>query len=144
MFRSAISLCLVSLLVGRIVAQAPQPQEKSEEQARGGKSYFGDVQFLFKTYQDCSASDLNTCLKLRLYSILDRVARSNKDLKLTEGITFARDVDAPVDSTPVKTEKEIEAALPRSLEDKDSSLNSLIFDKIMSFFKGHTLQVSKT
>jgi hypothetical protein len=142
MFRKAISLCLVSLIVGRIVAQVPQPQEKSEEAPRAAKSYFGDVQFLFKTYQDCSVGDLQTCLKLRLFTILDRVARSNKDLKLTEGITFARDADTPVDTTPVKTEKEIEAALPRSLDDKDSSLNSLIFDKIMSFFKGHTLQVS--
>jgi hypothetical protein len=90
-------------------------------------------------------SKLIKTVRLVIYkhvSILDRVARSNKDLKLTEGITFARDADTPVDTTPVKTEKEIEAALPRSLDDKDSSLNSLIFDKIMSFFKGHTLQVS--
>jgi hypothetical protein len=102
----------------------------------------GDFKFLYKTYADCASAELSTCLKLKLFTMLDRVARSLNDVKVTEGVQFTRDPEAPVDETPAKTEKEIEAELPRSLEAKNGQLNSLLFDKVMSFFQSHTLQVS--
>lgn len=133
-------LCVVSVAFGHSAHLNKIDDEES--QPRKASSYFGDIKYLYKTYQDCSAADLSTCLKLKLFTIIDRVARSDSDFKVYEGVTFVRDGEEPVDETAPKTEKEIEASLPRSLDDKEQSLNSLIMDKIMSYFGSHTLKVS--
>lgn len=133
-------LCVVSVAFGHSAHLNKIDDEES--QPRKASSYFGDIKYLYKTYQDCSAADLSTCLKLKLFTIIDRVARSDSDFKVYEGVTFVRDGEESVDETAPKTEKEIEASLPRSLDDKEQTLNSLIMDKIMSYFGSHTLKVS--
>lgn len=117
--------------------------DDDESQPRKASSYFGDIKYLYKTYQDCSASDLSTCLKLKLFTIIDRVARSNNDFKVYEGVSFVKDEEEQPEESVPKSEDEIEASLPRSLEDKEQSLNTLIMDKIMSYFGSHTLKVRK-
>lgn len=132
-------LCVISAAL----AHSAHLNKVDEEESRPRKasSYFGDIKYLYKTYQDCSASDLSTCLKLKLFTVIDRVARSNSDFKVYEGVTFVKDGEEETDDSVPKSEFEIEASLPRSLEDKDQTLNSLIMDKIMSYFGSHTLKV---
>ncbi|GLV32670.1 Osiris 8 [Carabus blaptoides fortunei] len=92
-----------------------------QETARADESSFAsDLRFLYKIYQECSVTDLSTCLKLKLVTAMDRASRS-----------------FPV----VQSEAEIEASLPRALNDREDALNSLILDKIFDFFQTHTLQV---
>lgn len=136
---SVTLLCLFSVAFGHSAHLNKVYDEES--QPRKASSYFGDIKYLYKTYQDCSASDLSTCLKLKLFTIIDRVARSNSDFKVYEGVTFVKDGEEQVDESAPKSEDEIEASLPRSLEDKEQSLNTLIMDKIMSYFGSHTLKV---
>ncbi|XP_058463987.1 uncharacterized protein LOC131438168 [Malaya genurostris] len=116
------------------------PQQQQQQTPRSG-SYLGEIKYLYKTYSDCANADVSTCLKMKLYTILDRVARSLKDFKISEGVKFVRDQEVPIDSTPVKTEAQLELELPRSMNEKERSLNSMLFDKVLSFFQTHTLQV---
>ncbi|KAL1397176.1 hypothetical protein pipiens_009957 [Culex pipiens pipiens] len=116
-------------------------QQDGQQQTPRSGSYLGEIKYLYKTYQDCASSDVSTCLKLKLFTILDRVARSLKDFKISEGIKFVRDQEVPIDSTPVKSEAQLETELPRSMDEKERSLNSMLFDKVLSFFQTHTLQV---
>lgn len=132
-------LCVISVALAHSVHL--NKVEDEESQPRKASSYFGDIKYLYKTYQDCSASDLSTCLKLKLFTVIDRVARSNSDFNVYDGVTFVKDGEEETDNSAPKTETEIEASLPRSLEDKDQTLNSLIMDKIMSYFGSHTLKV---
>lgn len=118
-------------------------QQDGQQQTPRSGSYLGEIKYLYKTYQDCASSDVSTCLKLKLFTILDRVARSLKDFKISEGIKFVRDQEVPIDSTPVKSEAQLETELPRSMDEKERSLNSMLFDKVLSFFQTHTLQVSR-
>lgn len=135
-------LCVISAAFGHSAHLNKVDDEES--QPRKASSYFGDIKYLYKTYQDCSAADLSTCLKLKLFTVIDRVARSTSDFRVYEGVTFVRDGEEETDETAPKTESEIEASLPRSLDDKESTLNSLIMDKIMSYFGSHTLKVIKS
>jgi Protein of unknown function (DUF1676) len=138
---SVTFLCVISVAVAHSAHFSKVDEE--EIKPRKASSYIGDVKFLYKTYQDCASSDLSTCLKLKLYSVIDRVARSSADFKVYEGVSFVKDEEEQIDDVaPPKTEDEIEASLPRSLEDKEQSLNTLIMDKIMSYFGSHTLKVS--
>lgn len=106
------------------------------------RSYFGDAKYLLKTYQDCASQDLSTCLKLKLYSVIDRVARSNSDFNVYEGVTFVKEENAEEEQAPAKSEGEIEASLPRSLDDKEQTLNQMIMDRVLSYFDSHTLKVN--
>lgn len=131
-------LCVISVALGHSAHH--NKVDDDESQPRKASSYFGDIKYLYKTYQDCASEDLSTCLKLKLFTVIDRVARSNSDFKVYDGVTFVKDGEDTDDSEP-KSEIEIEASLPRSLEDKEQSLNTLIMDKIMSYFGSHTLKV---
>jgi hypothetical protein len=135
---SVTFLCLISVAFGH---SAHFNKVDEESQPRKASSYFGDIKYLYKTYQDCSSSDLSTCLKLKLYSIIDRVARSNSDFKVYDGVTFVKDGAEQIDETSPKTEDEIEASLSRSLEEREQTLNTLIMDRIMTYFGSHTLKV---
>jgi hypothetical protein len=129
LFCTITFVCIISLAVAR----------DEDNQAR---SYFGDAKYLLKTYQDCASQDLSTCLKLKLYTVIDRVARSANDYKIYDGVTFVKEegtVDEDV-SAP-KSESEIDASLPRSLDDKEQTLNQMIMDRVLSFFDSHTLKV---
>lgn len=103
--------------------------------------YLDDARYIFKTYQECASQDLSTCLKLKLYSVIDRVARSNSDFKVYEGVTFEKEEGAADEEQPTKSEQEIEASLPRSLDDKEQTLNQMIMDRVLSYFDSHTLKV---
>ncbi|XP_053670579.1 uncharacterized protein LOC128720904 [Anopheles nili] len=121
-------------------SEGSQQQQQQQQTPRAG-SYLGEIKYLYKTYQDCASGDVSTCLKLKLFTILDRVARSTKDFKLSEGVRFVRDQDSTLDASPLRTEAQLEQELPRSLDEKERSLNSMLFDKVLSFFQSHTLQV---
>lgn len=105
------------------------------------RSYLGDAKYIFKTYQECASQDLSTCLKLKLYSVIDRIARSNSDFQIYDGVVFEKEEGAAAEEEQPKSESEIEASLPRSLDDKEQTLNQMIMDKFLSYFDSHTLKV---
>ncbi|XP_021918893.1 uncharacterized protein LOC110829472 [Zootermopsis nevadensis] len=107
-------------------------------------SFLGtDLRFLFRIYNDCSQRDMSSCLKMKLVTALERASKSQSDFKVIEGVTFTRDPsavsDKSVDGKPI-SEEELEASLPRGLQDKEDLLDGLIMEKIMGFFRSHTLQ----
>lgn len=112
--------------------------------ATGNGNVFGDLRQMYQIYKECADEDLSSCLKVRLLSVIDRVSRSVQ-LNVADGVTFVQDdpiSEANVASDePPKSLQEIEASLPRSLEDKEDALNAMIFDKVVKFFQSHTLKL---
>lgn len=115
--------------------------ELNETPESSGRSYKykNDLKFLYNTYQECSNSELSSCLKMKLIEIVDRVARAKSVINVVDGISFVKDSDKQDDEQ--KSLDDIKSQLPRSLEDKERALNNILFNKLMSFVKGHTLQV---
>lgn len=117
--------------------------DNSIEQKRSfrsdANSIFSDLKFVYRVYEDCSAKDLSSCLKMKIITALDRADRSLSELKLADGISFVRDSSVKEDSTPM-SENEIEASLSRSIDSREDSLNQLMFDKMMQFLQSHVLQ----
>lgn len=116
----------------------PHEEARAEESSA---SYLGDFKFMYKVYQECAATDLTSCLKLKLIAAMDRAARSFAQVPIFDGVSFVKEPNAAPESTAAVTEADLEAQLPRSLEERDSALNNLIFKKIGSFLESHTLQV---
>lgn len=101
---------------------------------------FGDLRYVYQVYKECSGAELSPCLKLKLLSAIDRVSRSVQ-LNVADGVTLVQDESAANESEPEKSLQEIEASLPRALEDKEDALNGMIFDKVAKFFQSHTLKL---
>lgn len=99
-----------------------------------------DIRFLYRLYEECSDADLSTCLKIKLFIAMDRAARSMSSLKIIDGVSFERDPTIPYEATKPVFEKELEATLPRSLEDRENILDNLILDKLYSFLNTYSLQ----
>lgn len=122
----------------------PPTTSTDQEKSSSASSILSDFGGLYKMYQSCSNMDVSVCLKLKLLGVLDNASRSIKDIELFDGVKFIHaddDHDSIVETTTV-TEDELIKQLPRSLEDKENALTSLIWNKIVSFFQRHTLQVS--
>ncbi len=110
----------------------------------GDTSILSDFGALYKMYQTCSNMDVSVCLKLKLLGVLDNASRSMKDIEILDGVKFIQaEADENDVTEPLVTEDELVKQLPRSLEDKESALTSLIWNKVVSFFQRHTLQVSQ-
>lgn len=116
--------------------------EEVPKSASTGDSIWGDFDFVYRTYQDCSSGDLSVCLKLKLVSALDGAVRSMRNVDVVEGIKFVGlDKDDEFVSSSAMSENDILATLPRSVEGRESVLTSMIWDKLSSFFQTHTVQV---
>lgn len=111
----------------------------ASESAGRSYRYKNDLKFLYNTYQECSNSELSSCLKLKLIEVVDRIARGRSDIKIVDGISFVKDTNEQAEETA--NVEDIKNQLPRSLDEKERALNNILFDKLMSFVKGHTLQV---
>lgn len=140
-FKCAVLALTLSVAYARTAASnqnaLPQEAARSEE----SNSFYSDIKFMYKVYQECSAVDLSSCLKLKLISAMDRVARAYSEVPIFSGVTFVKDVNATPEAT-TKSEAEIESSLPRAITERENALNSMITDKIFHFFETHTLQVS--
>ena len=140
--------CSVYLAILLAVASArsaetnPATNSINGETARstGSSNVFGDLRQMYQIYKECADEDLSSCLKVRLLSAIDRVSRSAQ-LNIADGVTFVQDDPISSADEPPKSLQEIEAGLPRALDDKEDALNTMIFDRVMKFFQSHTLKL---
>ncbi|XP_012522909.1 uncharacterized protein LOC105828892 [Monomorium pharaonis] len=137
-------VCLAVLLTAvsaRSAETNPAVNSINEQQtARSNNGIFGDLRSIYLLYKECSSRELDSCLKLKLLSAIDRVSRMSQ-LHVTDGVTLVRDESITNESEPEKSLEEIEASLPRALDDKENVINNMIFDKIAKFFQSHTLKL---
>lgn len=105
-------------------------------------TYLNGLRYAQKVYRECSNEDLSSCLKLKLIGILDNFSKVYKEVPLINGVTFVRESNEITEETI--SVNQIEATLPRSLNEKEEALNGIILNKIMNFFQTHKLQVSTT
>jgi len=137
--------CLAVLLAtasARSAESNPKSNSINEQQTARSSSggMLGELRYVHQVYKECSGAELSPCLKLKLLSAIDRVSRSAQ-LNVAEGVTLVQDESTSNESEPERSLQEIEANLPRALDDKEDVLNGMIFDKIVKFFQSHTLKL---
>ncbi|KAJ8952316.1 hypothetical protein NQ318_017210 [Aromia moschata] len=143
LFKCTIILTtLVVTALARTAGTSQNTIHDASPRSEESNTYFGDLRYVYKVYQECSATDLVSCLKLKLIAAIDRAARAYPEIPLFDGVTFVKDPKAAEGTTEdPKTEADIEASLPRALEERDDALNNLMTNKIANFFETHTLKV---
>lgn len=101
-----------------------------------------DVSSMWSKYANYSSSDISVFLKMKLLSSIDSVA--NKNFELGNGIRFVRDGSADDEVNEEFNENAILKSLPRTLNEREDILSSMIWKRIGKLMRSHTLQVSKT
>lgn len=97
------------------------------------------VKYLMRIYEDCHRADgVLPCLKKKAILFFDRAARMEA-IPVIDGIDVVKTSEPDV--KPI-SENEIEANLPRNLEDKDQALSGMLWDRIASFANSRTIQLS--
>lgn len=149
---ACINVCLALLvaLASARSADTNSPSNSIDEEtaarsASGNNGIFGDLRYVYQVYKECSSNELSTCLKLKLLTAMDRVARSVQ-VDIADGVTLEKDINNLTDNNQEapRSVQEIKATLPRSLDDREDTLNSMIFEKIVNFFQTHTLKLKLT
>ncbi|XP_069681131.1 uncharacterized protein [Periplaneta americana] len=103
---------------------------------------------LYKLYHKCMRKDATTtmeeCLSTQVVVLMDQMVHKDR-VPIVEGIEM---VSKPKQSgrsfgqeAQPLTEETLEATLPRSLEARQETLDSLIVDRASNFFQSHTLHV---
>ncbi|KAG7297266.1 hypothetical protein JYU34_019212 [Plutella xylostella] len=123
---------LVLTLAAAVAARTATTNQNTVDEPRSSDdSVLGDLKIAYETYKECTGSELGQCLKVKLAKALTRISKSD-ELSLIGGVTITKDKDARV-------EADVEESVPRSLD--ESSLDSLIMDKIVGFMQSHTVQI---
>nr|XP_012228120.1 PREDICTED: uncharacterized protein LOC105675499 [Linepithema humile] len=137
-----VCLAVLTAVSARSAETNPTSNSINEQQTArsSGNGIFGELRHVYQVYKECSAAELSPCLKLKLLTAMDRISRSAQ-LNVAEGVTLVQDEPIANESEPEKSVQEIEASLPRALEDKEDALNGMIFDRIVKFFQSHTLKL---
>ncbi|KAE8737060.1 hypothetical protein FOCC_FOCC017481 [Frankliniella occidentalis] len=101
----------------------------------------GAVRMLRRVYLECRDDDLSSCLKVQMVRAMDRVARSTRKVALAAGVTLERDADAPEQPTAsATTADDLEHSLPRSLPERERSLDKLILERLYGFLQNYSLR----
>lgn len=102
-----------------------------------------DISSIYQKYNNYTGSDISVFLKMKLLQGIDSVAK--KDLDFGGGIRFVRDDSSPSegDDSDELSENAILKSLPRTINEKEDILSSLIWKRISKLMRSHTLQVSR-
>ncbi|XP_055850379.1 uncharacterized protein LOC129914954 [Episyrphus balteatus] len=109
--------------------------------AAGATYQNAGMRTVLRVYDECSKSEggFVPCLKKKTVSFIDRISIIDA-ITVADGIKVVRLPDAPI-PRPV-SENELESILPRSIDDRDTKLTTMLIDRLSRFFNGHSMQVN--
>lgn len=96
---------------------------------------------MMQYFRGCADNeDFTTCLAVKGITALSRAARAS-NIKITEGVTLARDPSFNARAGKAVSENEIVSSLPTEPEERSGRLYDLALESISNFFQSHSLQV---
>lgn len=106
----------------------------------------GNLKVFFRVLEKCGeVSDMGSCLKLKAVNLLDRALSIDAPLPVTDYLSIAKDPEVKDDivkktTNNVKSEIELEASLPKNLDEKSSTLDTMLEDRVSRFLRTRTIQ----
>lgn len=118
------------------------PSDGGDDQALAGLLPWtvGVARVLRRVYLECRDDDLSSCLKVQMVRAMDRVARTTRKVALAAGVTLERDADAPEPAPLREHSDDLEQSLPRSLPERERSLDKLILERFYGFLQNYSLR----
>ncbi|KAI4461711.1 hypothetical protein MML48_5g00002978 [Holotrichia oblita] len=97
------------------------------------------VRIAIRVYEECSNSDgFSPCLKQKALTFFNRLSRMDK-LALSDDLLIIKSDDAAVNDS-ASTDEQLQNALPKDVDARDSALDTLLYNKVSSFIGSRTLR----
>lgn len=98
------------------------------------------AQLISKLINDCSRTDWQSCLKIKMLTHLDKF-RNERMIPLSDGLTLINEKYADDEfARPTLSEDTLVENLPRNFLDRNRVLNALLADQISTFAEKYTLR----
>lgn len=128
----------VIVLLWAVICSADEQQTNSSNNnaAPGLRS-------IFRIYDECQRSDggISMCLKKKAVTFIDRIAKIDV-INIGDGVRVVG-VENPAQRAPKSlSENDLDQMMPRSLEERDFFLNTMLTDKLSSYISGRKIQIS--
>lgn len=133
--------------------QQPQQQQQPNQQTNNNhnnnnsnnNSALG-LRSVFRIYDECQRSDggLSMCLKKKAVTFIDRISKIDV-INIGDGVRVVGVENAAnMPKTPkMLSENDLDQMMvPRSLEERDYLLNSMLTDKLANYISGRKIQIS--
>lgn len=150
-FRNVTSRTTTGSTAQQLTAGQTKDDESAHSTANSGASssvaFWGDLSQAYRIYKQCAQDNISVCLQVKLLTGLQRVLRTSKVLKITDGVQFVKSNEddglngGVVNSVSFTNEKELEAVLPRGAAAKEQVLHSMIAREFSNMLQNFTLQV---
>nr|CAD7588427.1 unnamed protein product [Timema genevievae] len=101
---------------------------------------------VYKFLESCGEKDVSLCLKMRALTFVDRALRRSDALEILDGVSLVQaqgkgeDVSREVNGRAL-SEAELDASLPKDVEERDAQVETLLVDRVARFLQSHTLQL---
>ncbi|KAK9692586.1 Protein of unknown function (DUF1676) [Popillia japonica] len=97
------------------------------------------VRIAIRVYEECSNSDgFSPCLKQKALTFFNRLSRMDK-LALSDDLLIIKSDDASTNDSS-STDEQLQNALPKDADARDTALDTLLYNKISSFIGSRTLR----
>lgn len=101
---------------------------------------------VFRIYDECQRSDggLSMCLKKKAVTFIDRISKIDV-INIGDGVRVVgvENAAAMPKSPKMLSENDLDQMMvPRSLEERDYLLNSMLADKLANYISGRKIQIS--
>ncbi|KAJ8894800.1 hypothetical protein PR048_000107 [Dryococelus australis] len=143
-----LAVAVLVLAAGEVFADVDSNRLDGDDAPRGFRhDAWSPLDEVLRLWGECGgdgADVAGTCLKVRLVAALDRATRQlSGNVPLATGVTLVAEGGRDF-VTPAVSERQLEAALPRGLVDREDALDTMILDKLGGFFGSHSLQFKMT
>ncbi|KAL5284815.1 hypothetical protein ACFFRR_006870 [Megaselia abdita] len=98
---------------------------------------------MIKVYDECSQAEFGfvSCLKKKSITFIDRISTLDA-ITVSEGVRIIRLPDAKPMAKSMNENDDLESNLPRTMDDRDGKLTSMLFDRLSRYFNGHTIMIN--
>lgn len=128
----------VIVLLWAVICSADEQQTNSSNNnaAPGLRS-------IFRIYDECQRSDggISMCLKKKAVTFIDRIAKIDV-INIGDGVRVVGVENAAQRAPKSLSENDLDQMMPRSLEERDFFLNTMLTDKLSSYISGRKIQIS--
>nr|CAD7265325.1 unnamed protein product [Timema shepardi] len=107
----------------------------------------GNWRVVYKVVSDCShREDIMVCLKMKAVNFMDKALSMKTPLPITDYLSLSVDPSTKEETSgdmktdQVLSEAQLEESLPRSLDEKSSSLDTMLQQRVDKFLDSRTVQ----
>lgn len=135
-------ICLLVFCVSTISAADDSTIANGQNSGQNSAASPG-LRSILRIYDECQRAEggIAMCLKKKAITFIDRVERIDV-INVGDGVKVIGLENAPMKTGRSMSENELDQMLPRAFEDRDTTLNTMLADKLANYISGRKIQIS--